>query len=356
MGFIVQASTDFTLRGCVVSDCYALVNHSGGLYSYDVKGLVVESCFFIRNGWCPGVAGAEATVFNRNLYISHSPGAVVRDTLDADGASGGMQLRLGGRCERNLFVRTPMSIGYGHGENPEGSTTTGVISQNVILGGRDITKLPMATGITVGTSSVGVEVSENIITHNTEGTGNVAGIALIGEDTETAGGIDIHHNIIHDWQYQGSGYGFVFFQSGTRNLRLRNVTIHDNVVQQSGDASLIGTEATAGLSGATFSANTYHTPRSAGAWFKLAGEFYDWDAWKGLTGDTSTDRTAKSFPDANRDVVSYMQSIGKTATIDEFLRLAREQSKDAWMPQITARAVIDYVREGFGLAPIATSE
>ena len=51
-----------------------------------------------------------------------------------------------------------------------------------------------------------------------------------------------------------------------------------------------------------------------------------------------------------------MQSIGQTATIDEFLRLAREQSKDAWMPQITARAVIDYVREGFGLAPIATSE
>jgi len=54
-------------------------------------------------------------------------------------------------------------------------------------------------------------------------------------------------------------------------------------------------------------------------------------------------------PDPDRDITTYMASIGEDPTLDAFLALARAQSRATWRGDITARAVNDYIREGFGV-------
>ncbi|MCA9669863.1 MAG: hypothetical protein KC503_29915 [Myxococcales bacterium] len=74
----------------------------------------------------------------------------------------------------------------------------------------------------------------------------------------------------------------------------------------------------------------------------LAGHIvYD---WKGETNSSG------SFPEPQRTLVSYMQSIGAaSATFDEFVAQARKQSKANWRPEYTASAVNEYIRAGFGV-------
>ena len=59
--------------------------------------------------------------------------------------------------------------------------------------------------------------------------------------------------------------------------------------------------------------------------------------------------TVSGVPDPERDLESYLSSIGETPTFDAFLAEARKQSKRNWRPEFTAGAVNNYIREGFGV-------
>lgn len=67
---------------------------------------------------------------------------------------------------------------------------------------------------------------------------------------------------------------------------------------------------------------------------------YDW----GDDPDTPGD-----YPDPDRDLESYLSTLGETPTFEAFLAAAREQSRSNWRPELTAAAVNDYIREGFGV-------
>src|SRR5262249_44349398 len=88
-----------------------------------------------------------------------------------------------------------------------------------------------------------------------------------------------------------------------------------------------------------------------------------WDQTKGGTpsvlspnqiylGPSNTFNTVADptiYPAPTRSIGSYAGTIGLTATLDGFLAVARDQSKDNWNPALMAAAVNDYVRAGFGL-------
>jgi hypothetical protein len=59
--------------------------------------------------------------------------------------------------------------------------------------------------------------------------------------------------------------------------------------------------------------------------------------------------TQGDFPDPDRDLESYLSSIGQTPTLEAFLTEARKQSRATWRPELTASAVNTYIREGFGV-------
>jgi hypothetical protein len=240
------------IRRSQVLNSYSLssVGHSQGLYASGVDGLLVEQSLFDRNGWNPAVPGAEATIYNHNLYIqSDSRNVQVRGNIIARGASHGIQLRPGGVLDGNLFVANSISVLLGG--------TLAEATNNVILEGKDIRPdLPRGWGIEVLEATVGV-LRGNIVAH---------------ADTDNASRFAI--------------------------------------LDQSGDAEI-----------------TDHVT-------------YDWDV--------NTDAgTPGPFVDPERSVASYNAAQGGGATLEAFLDEARLQGRGRWSERYLARAVDDYIRDGF---------
>lgn len=64
------------------------------------------------------------------------------------------------------------------------------------------------------------------------------------------------------------------------------------------------------------------------------------------------DMTDPGWLNPDRSVGSYHASIGGTATTDAFVDTCRERAVGSWPYVYSAYAVIDYIREGFNLAPV----
>ena len=344
---------NISIRGCVVADSYSATSHSQGLYANSVDGLLIEGCYFIHNGWHATIPGAHATIFNRNFYIANSPGTVIRDCVDADGSSGGMQLRRGGLCEHNLFIRAPLAVDWGHAENPAGTTATGTIRDNVILGSRDIAQSPRGFGINLGPRVVDTQVYGNIVARNVEGTGNVFAFSFYPGEAYTCSNIEINNNIVYDWDYKGTGAGFAVVNGNTTTPSFSGVSIYDNDVQQLGAGMILKSELKAddAVLRIQFANNRWSSQRAGSSWFQVAGLSYGLSAWSALVADTTSTLAPRSFPDPGRDIATYMSSLGYEPTIDEFLARARHQNKADWNQKFTPAAVIAYVREGFGWGP-----
>ncbi len=59
--------------------------------------------------------------------------------------------------------------------------------------------------------------------------------------------------------------------------------------------------------------------------------------------------TPGSFPEPERNLEGYMESLGETPTFEAFIAEARRQSRANWRPRYTADAVNDWIREGFAV-------
>ena len=242
----------------------------------------------------------DSTIFNRNMYLSHGFGnTTVRSNIDANGASGGVQLRMGGVCDDNLFIRNPISIVFGSSQNNGNEYVGGTIRNNVILGGRDIDQQVQGTGITItSTSEVedgtghsrirDLDVSGNIFAHQELGTGNVGAIKLQGDAPHE--NLTIHDNIIYQWA-KGSwpdpmdqrAHGFVINCVASSS----GVELFDNILQQPNGGFLASSNNDA--AGASLHDNTYWSTAPdppdtwSRGWFALSGSV-PMSEWLATTG------------------------------------------------------------------------
>jgi hypothetical protein len=53
------------------------------------------------------------------------------------------------------------------------------------------------------------------------------------------------------------------------------------------------------------------------------------------------------FTDPDRSLETYLETLNEPASLEAFLEAARQQSRDDWRPELTAKVVNDYIREGF---------
>ena len=60
-----------------------------------------------------------------------------------------------------------------------------------------------------------------------------------------------------------------------------------------------------------------------------------------------------AYPDPNLTVETYMATLGGQPNFEAFIAAVRAQAKGHWNPALTASAVNDYVRAGFGIARMA---
>jgi hypothetical protein len=196
------SSSNVTLYRNIVVDSWSATSHSQGLYVSGVGNLVVEQNLFDHNGWNESIPGAEATIFNRNVYLQSNNGAVTFvDNISANSSSEGIQARSGGTISGNLFLAN--SAGIYVGENPGTSSapvstlTSAIASGNVILDSTSIRSssgpLPRGQGINVfNASGSGIQIIGNIIANPIGSPVNQTGIFLNGNVT----GINATNNVI----------------------------------------------------------------------------------------------------------------------------------------------------------------
>ena len=359
-----------SLRRNIITDSYSTNSHSQGLFSYETSDFLLEENVWDHNGWNTQVPGAGSTIFNRNMYLSHGDGkTVVRGNIDANGASGGVQVRTGGIAENNLFLRDPISISFGSNEN-QAIEVSGAIRNNVTLDSHDIDTQLQGSSIWISSNNASsqggqsfvnnLDVSGNIVAHNELGTGNIAAIRLEGDGPFS--NTNVHDNIVYDWtraawptaaDHRADGFQI---RVATSSI---NTFFQNNIIQQP-RSGFIGLTSNNDLtpSGITIRNNTYWSAEvdPPTVWSKGWFEFnccnaISWDEWMSRIGDTGAIKKLLNFVDPHRTIETYMASIGMTPTFDAFMSKARAQSKDTWDPRFTASAVNDYIRAGFVITP-----
>jgi hypothetical protein len=337
--------SDFSLRRSVIVDAYALhsVGHSQGLYAYAVDGLLIEDNVFDHNGWNESVPDAGADMFNHNLYIDNdNTGVVVRGNLIANASSHGMQLRPGGVCVDNLFVRNSIALSVGGGTKPDPGGVIGDVRQNVILDGKNIdADNPRGWALWFG-NIVSGRVSDNVVANNVNGTSPVA-LALDGQVGVGIHDLVLENNVISDWG------GNVVVEGDADELS--GITLRGNEIQdRTHPHALVEHRASGTVAALTCSGNRFYSPRPAddGSWFVIARNGVSVAKWQQLSGDATSVFLPPAYPDPERGVASYSESLGGAGTTDDFIANARRQSKASWQPAFTAEAANAYIRAGFG--------
>ena len=353
MGVGNYRQTNTWIRRNVIVDAYnTLGTNSQGLYAEGVDGLVIDENVLDHNGWRDDVAGSYPTWYRRNVYIQNGcTGVVFRGNILS--GTDGLQLRPGGVCEDNLFLRNAISLQFGSGNTPELSGVSGTIRNNVILDGGDLQSgSPRGWGLILG-NTVNTPVDHNVVAHNVTGSspnpwvlnfdnghGNPAGLQNVLFD----------HNVVYDWGSIGRGAQIASYQSNT----MLNITFRSNDIQDNVDATylMVLNSSTPNLAAQIHSSNNrwYRWASGGSPLFQLAGANLSFQALMSALGDsTSVYTLVNSYPDPNRTIATYNASLGGGASLDAFMTQAGGQSRANWRPEYTAFSVNAYVRAGFGL-------
>lgn len=338
---------NFAIRRCVIADAWSTTSHSQGIYVDHVHNMLIEDNVFDHNGWNESIPGADATIFNRNMYLNFSPQMTVRGNIDARGASGGIQQRMGGLCEYNLCLQNPLNISFGHAQNVE--PFDGIIRHNVVLDARDIDTSPRGFGVSIGHMASGVIVSDNIIAHQRSGTGNIYALSISDESGAHTTATALSNNIVYRWDGPASN-ALNIGQSAD------GITIHNNSFEQLSTGSLLcyttGTYNHGPDPTWEFDGNLYYSALNAFP-FTAGGTPMAYHTWIAHVSEEHSTNAAAVYADPERTIQSYAQTIGLSPTsyddaLDKFMSAARTQSRYNWRTDFAALSVINYVREGFG--------
>ena len=192
------SNVDF--RRNVIVNAWNADGHSEGIYASGITGLNFEENLFDHNGWNASIPGANANVYNRNLYLAATNSQVFfQGNISTNSASEGAQFRSGGTVLDNLFVKDSTGFDLGHLEG-DPTITFANVQQNVILESNDIQDYPSpgprGFGIVFySAQGTGVQVTNNIISHDASAFPYGAGLNF----DSTAIGVNATNNIIYQW-------------------------------------------------------------------------------------------------------------------------------------------------------------
>lgn len=305
------------VRGCVVTDAWSATSHSQGIFVRNTEGLVVEGCVFDHNGWNESVAGAEATIFNHNMYLQTKQGpAVVRGNFVARASSHGLQARSGGDVSGNVWVLNALNILLGGGKSPTPGGVSGRVVGNAIVAARDLSATaPRGLGIqVVNISEDGVVVARNLLGYN-QGSGP-RGIQIQPNGNAPAVGVQrcfVTQNVMHEW-----GRGVEISQPDEGQV-LEDVVVLRN--QFSGSTTQMMAKAPADALGVvTFAGNLYSCGTPSANAFQLAGDgkldFHEWVAT--VEQDAQWD-TAVSLPSTLPELLRWAPSDIASGSLEDLI-------------------------------------
>ncbi len=343
---------NFKARRNILIDAYTTGStHSGGMFIRNVNGILFEENLIDHNGWSETIAGATPTAFRHNTYFQVSCQNLVftKNIVSRAGATGG-SFRCGGTITDNLFLANPQNMQFGTEENVDGGGgglnfptefRTGEVAHNVILDARAET-FDNGRGISV-LKVKNANIHDNIIAHFSPITNENIGIFMNYDENVTA-----ENNVIYKWgNNQSSGWSFA------NGIRLGGGLIgtnylNNNEIQMTNSLGTCITKHGA-MANISLSNNKYHSALSTNNWFEPSGSFANWVA---ATGETGSQVQTVAYTDPNRNINTYMTSIGGSSGLVGFINAVKTQSRCNWNTNYTANQVNNYIRTGFGKAAI----
>lgn len=311
--------------------------HAQAIYASHIQGLTIEGNIIDRNGWDYRVGRSDATIFAHNCYIQRSVlDLVFKDNIVMRASSHGLQARMGGTVEGNLFYQNPMAIMFGNeGTKYNEYAVRGTIKHNVILEGIDINpNLPRGDGIVLQ-HTASVEVTDNILSKNLNDPSSAYGISIDGPDTAPVENALIANNVISDWDlpFRVHDYNAI------------SATFRQNILYNSdGDKPLVKHRRSRSTDAVNY-VNNYYMRAGNQDWFQVSSTDLSLPEWASQHAQSAQQLTG-SFFDGNRTYDSYARSIGFSGA-PAMIEAMRSMRKGNWDERLTPQAINAYFREGF---------
>lgn len=328
--------SDISIRRNVLLDANG-TTHAQAIYASHIDGLKVEGNIIDRNGWDYRVGRSDATIFAHNCYIQRSVlDLEFKDNIVMRASSHGLQARMGGTIEGNIFYQNPMAIMFGNeGVKSNEYAVRGTIKHNVILEGVDINSdLPRGDGIVLQHTAE-VVVSDNILSKNLNDPSSAYGISIDGPDTAPVRNALISNNVIHDWDLPFRVHDF----------NAVSATFKDNILYNSDDDKpLIKHRRSSSVGSISYQGNQYMRGGNQD-WFQISSSEISLPEWASDHAQDAQQLTGSFFDDA-RTYDSYARSIGYSGA-PAMIEAMRSMRKGAWDQRLTPEAISAYFREGF---------
>lgn len=343
--------TDVRLRRNVVHECYAGdETHAQGIYCRSIDGLLIEENVIDHGGWSEKVADASPPdIFKHDIYVqADCTDVIVRGNIIANAASHGVQVRTGGICNDNLFVRNAIAVLMGGGTATEKPSE---VIGNVILEGRDITKeLPRGQGIHLENIPTGVRVAGNILAQQASGARprafSILPLQLKGEKTWLGvKDVVIEENIVWDW----GGVGLELLDFARGDVDVDGLVLRRNDFTNRIDASPFVVHYCSTTAPKTrFEANRFFSEKAPDSeWMRIGRSACGLDAYLKQLQASSSKAEKPLYAAPEKTLGDYNAVLGGAPSTEAFLAEALKQSRDQWREGYTARAAIAWFKKNF---------
>lgn len=342
---------DTRIRRNIIRESFATTAATAGqgLYASGCDGLFLEENIFDHNGWCETIPGSNPNMFRHALYIQTGSGrstnhnVALRGNIIANSAATGLQLRCGGVCSDNLFLRNPINVLLGGGHQLDPNGVDAAFCDNVIIDGRDIdASNPRGWSVTASNIRNG-EIRGNLIAHQVSGSSPNA-VDLNSDPGVGISNLRILDNVIYNWSDAGA-----IQTIGTKFL---NITVSGNQLQEhnaTGTRALLRHFGTPNPGNFHMSKNVFHSNAANNRWFSIGPAFHTIQSWNNAVGDNTSIAMSMHYLDPARNIESYSQHLGYGSSLDAFMTNACMQSRFFWRPEFTASKANEYFRRGFNM-------
>jgi hypothetical protein len=420
-GLVVYPPKKTTFRRSILARSWLAEAHNQAYYTSDFENEVTfDEVIFYKNGYKTNPLtdpDPRRDIFSRNVYEGGGAqmGHTYRNVISADGASGGPQMRLGGRIENSLIiegywfsstnsnnlVNEWLTAGHQTGQSAEVRNNVQLVfrypsPRDPDTTGASDTRAQPGAGYTLQGASFGALVEGNIVSgamreddlgHGRSGNG--LEIVLASETYEDGVAYNQRNNVLRDniVYRMGGGLSISGDAQGALGLVIENNVFHADGTLSAGAASQTSPSQVV-IQGNRFYSASGSLP--GGPWMGTGNTLGALASAASSEGWSDPDRTLRRYvlevlgldlldwtddPFVDPTLAQLRIDAGETYDpmgLKTFMAVAtrmRRGGRDAiptsgkpdmngdypWDRRFTAAAVVDWIRAGFGLAPVETS-
>ena len=341
------------------------IYHSGKGHGDGVATILLQENLFDHNGWRiqsingnNDAEGGQATIFNHNTYFSSASNVLFQRNLFLRPSSISNKWTAYLTAEHydsrrlvtdnNLYVDGEIGISLGGNYPPGGALRFDdiAIHNNVFtdIGRSRPTNRSLSWSVEAIDWKYG-SIRSNLFIHQRAPITNSYALQVTAPSQGET--VLVENNVIAN--FHSSTYdGLVRLQDGGN---FDQVLFHNNTVQASSESPLVSLDP----GGYLFTGNNrYHSTASADRVFRVNGSNASLAQWIAATGDAQATFAPINFPAPERDLETYVEYLGLGSGFDDFLTAVHGQSRANWNPALTAGAINDWLRGGFGLPAIGS--